>query len=84
MASLDLLLKSLRTESSESTLRVLSDAAKRHIEKRTQQEKYISQIASAIPCPVAEVPFCFTNDLTLDDIDRISLGVFPFSAPKEI
>jgi anion-transporting ArsA/GET3 family ATPase len=84
MASLDLFLKSMRTESSESMLWVLSDAAKRHIEKRTQQEKYISQIASAIPCPVAEVPFCFANDLTLDDIDRISLGVFPFSAPKEV
>jgi anion-transporting ArsA/GET3 family ATPase len=83
MASLDLLSTSLGPESSNSTLKVLSDAAKRHIEKRRQQEKYISQISSAIPCPVAEVPFCFTNDLTLKDIDRIAPAVFPVSAAKE-
>jgi anion-transporting ArsA/GET3 family ATPase len=82
--SLNLLSKYLRSESSKSTVRILSDAARRHIEKRVIQEKYISLINSAISCPVAEIPFCFTNDLSLNDIDRMSRGLISSQAMREV
>jgi anion-transporting ArsA/GET3 family ATPase len=56
----------------ETVFKHLLDAANRHIDMRARQEAYISQLMSAIPCAVAEVPFYFTNELSLDDIDRMS------------
>jgi anion-transporting ArsA/GET3 family ATPase len=82
--SINLLSKHLRSESSKSTVLILSDAAIRHIEKRVLQEKYISLINSTISCPVAEIPFYFTNDLSLDDIDRMSLGLISSQAMREV
>jgi anion-transporting ArsA/GET3 family ATPase len=72
-----LLLKKLSTDSHESSpLKILSEAAERHIRQRNCQEKYIAQIMAAIRCPAVEVPFCFTNDLTFADIDQMSKLIF--------
>ncbi|MCU0597941.1 MAG: ArsA family ATPase [Desulfobacterales bacterium] len=71
---------SLRSDSSNPSWTALLDAARRHIDKRAHQDKYIAQIASAIPSKIVGVPFSFTNDLILDDINRMTFEVIPSSS----
>ncbi len=71
---------SLRSDSSNPSWTALLDAARRHIDKRAHQDKYIAQIASAIPRKIVGVPFSFTNDLILDDINRMTFEVIPSSS----
>jgi anion-transporting ArsA/GET3 family ATPase len=72
------------SESQMTSLKIFSEAAKHHIWQRHHQEKYIAQIAAAMRCPVIEVPFCFTNDLSLADMDRMSAEIFsPNAHPKD-
>jgi anion-transporting ArsA/GET3 family ATPase len=56
----------------DESLRVVLTAARNHINRRLLQDQYISQITSAVSCPVIEVPFYFTNDLSPEDLDQIS------------
>jgi anion-transporting ArsA/GET3 family ATPase len=72
-----LLSKKLSTDSSASTpLKMLLEAAERHIRQRNLQEKHIAQIVATMRCPVVEMPFCYTNDLTFADIDQMSKLIF--------
>lgn len=64
-------------------LRSIADAAGDHISRRLFQQKYIDQIKSRMNCPVIEVPFYFTNDLSFGDIGNISsLLMSSFRAPE--
>jgi anion-transporting ArsA/GET3 family ATPase len=64
-------------------LKMLSDAAMRHIEHRIHQEKYIAQIVASFRCPVVEAPYCFTNDLSLEDINWMSTRIFSSETTQE-
>ncbi len=51
---------------------VILDAVLRLIRRRTIQQKYIDLIRAKTLGRMKEMPFYFTNDLTLDDIDALS------------
>jgi hypothetical protein len=75
--------ESLKSRTPNSSLTTLFDAAKRHIKKRTQQDIYIQRITEKIPIPLMEIPFYFSNNLVLSDVDRMSLAFFNASSLGE-
>ena len=66
---------SLKSRDTEQSYMPLLNAAINHIHRRNLQQKYMDQIKSEIRSPVVEVPFYFTNDLSLKDIEQISVSI---------
>ncbi len=56
--------------------RILASAGKIILHRRNQQ-KHIDEICAKAKNHVQEVPFCFTNDLSVDEIQKLSSFNFP-------
>ncbi|RJP90539.1 MAG: hypothetical protein C4518_08845 [Desulfobacteraceae bacterium] len=64
-------------ENPDSSGRAFLDSALRLIRRRRIQQKYIDQIQAKTLGRMKEIPFYFTNDLTLKDIDALSRQLIP-------
>jgi len=65
-------LKDVFKEHPGSPGNTILDSALRLIRRRDMQQKYIDQIQAKTVGRMKEMPFYFTNDLTLEDIDALS------------
>jgi anion-transporting ArsA/GET3 family ATPase len=58
--------------SNPEALEAVIAAVRHHCLRRKIHEKYLDYIKTAAACPVAEVPFYFTNNLTIHEISAIA------------
>ncbi len=56
-----------------SDIGALIQAAHHHIVQRMRQETYVLQIQASLNCPLVEIPFWFTNNLVLADMNQMSI-----------
>jgi anion-transporting ArsA/GET3 family ATPase len=69
--------------SNPKALDVVLSVARHHYLRRQIHDKYIDYINETVTCPVAEIPFFFTNNMTVHDIRKIAKGMLmpPKSKP---
>lgn len=65
----------IAARSPDDPCRVLLETARQDIHRRAVQQIYMNQIRSQAGAGhIVEIPFCFTNDLSMTDITRISVA----------